>query len=275
MSASILWSLAPQGSNEWLSARRGVITASRAKDARDFKAPTKKQADAGITRGEPTAKRTGYAMDLARERVGGKSADVFQNAAMRLGSEQEAVARQAYEDRTGFMVEEVGFAFTEDGRYGVSVDGFILRPNDGGRRRVWECKTMVSSDTLFTAVIDGDISAYRDQCLFAMWMLTAEAVELYLHVWDIPELSRVIVIERNEAEIQALEDDLIDFEREVSGYESKLLKAMGYELPKDAQPATTPAAPTGDIAIGKLPWGVAAPASTPNNAPAELADANF
>ena len=86
---------------------------------------------------------------------------------------------------------------------------------------------MVSSDTLFTAVVEGDISSYRGQCIFNMWLLGAEATELYLHVWDIPELSRLIVIERDESEIQQLEDDMVEFDRLVSGYEAKLLKAMG------------------------------------------------
>jgi len=71
----------PQGSDEWLEARRGVITASRAKDARDRG-----------RKGEPSAKMLNYAMDVARERCGGKAAPVYQNAAMRMGSEEEQFA---------------------------------------------------------------------------------------------------------------------------------------------------------------------------------------
>lgn len=257
---SIQWSLAPQGSEEWLAVRRGRITGSRVKDALDFKVPTKKQQDAGIARGEPSSKRLAYAMDTARERVGGRAAEVYVNAAMRLGTTEETAARVAYEDRTGSMVEEVGFAYTEDGKFGCSVDGLILTPKPSHRPRVWECKTMVSSDTLFTAVIDGDISAYRHQCLFNMWLLGAEATELYLHVWDIPGLSRLIVIERDEGEIQALEDDLIAFERLVTEYETKLLRAMG------RQPAAEPP-----------PWQDATPiaAQAPTTKAAEIALPTF
>jgi len=32
---TIIWNTAPQGSDEWLAARCGVITASRFRDARD------------------------------------------------------------------------------------------------------------------------------------------------------------------------------------------------------------------------------------------------
>ena len=240
--SDILWSMAPQGCEEWLAVRRGRITGSRIKDALDFKAPTKKQQDAGIKRGEPSSKRLNYAMDTARERVGGRAAEVFVNAAMRLGSAEETPARVTYEDKTGNMVEQVGFAYTEDGKFGCSVDGLILRPQPSKLLRVWECKTMVSSDTLFGALIDGDITAYRHQCLFNMWLLGAEAVELYLHAWDIPALSKIIVIERDDNEIQALEDDLMEFERLVSEYEAKLLRAMG--RPPAAAPWAEPATPT-------------------------------
>lgn len=64
-------------------------------------------------------------MDTARERCGGKAADVYVNSAMRFGTEQEPLARVAYEDATGLLVEEVGFAFTTDGKFGVSVDGLV------------------------------------------------------------------------------------------------------------------------------------------------------
>jgi exodeoxyribonuclease (lambda-induced) len=103
-----------QGSDEWLEARRGVITASRAKDARDRD-----------SKGKPSAKMLGYAMDLARERCGGKAAPVYQNAAMRTGQEQEPLARLAYEARTGNLVDEVGFITTDDNKFGVSVDGMV------------------------------------------------------------------------------------------------------------------------------------------------------
>ena len=49
-----------QGSDEWLESRRGVITGSRFKDARDRTA-----------KGALTAKATLYAQDVARERCGG------------------------------------------------------------------------------------------------------------------------------------------------------------------------------------------------------------
>lgn len=201
---------APQGSQEWLDARRGVITGSRFKDCRDK-----------LKGGAPSKKCLSYAMDVARERVGGRTPDVFANAAMRTGTEQEPFARAAYEAKTGNFVEEAGFITTDDGLFGVSVDGLV---DDDG---IIEIKTMVSSDTLFTAVVDGDISAYTDQCNGAMWLLGRKWVDLVLWAPDLEPIGRqltTIRIERDDDAIEELEEDLMAFERLVSKYEYLLRK---------------------------------------------------
>lgn len=205
---SLIFDTSPQGSDEWKAARRGVITASRFKDARDK-----------LKSGAPSGKQTAYAFDLARELCGGKPPEVFQNAAMRFGSEQEPLCRMEYEGRKGVFVDEAGFAYTEDKAFGVSVDGFV---GDDG---IFECKTMVSSDTLFTAVVDGDISAYMDQCIGAMWLTGRKWIDLCLWAPDLADIKReltIIRIERNEEQIQSLEDDLAAFYKKVQELTAKL-----------------------------------------------------
>lgn len=197
-----------QGSAEWLEARKGRITGSRFKDARDR-----------LKSGAPSKACIAYAMDVARERCGGKAPEKFQNAAMRFGTEQEPLARQAYEEATGNLVEEVGFIVDEEGHFGLSPDGLI---GDDG---VLEIKTMVSSDTLFTAVADGDIAEYIDQCNGYLWLLGRKWVDLCLWVPDLGIL-KIIRITRDEAAIEALESDLMAFAKTVREYESKLRKAM-------------------------------------------------
>ena len=211
----------PQGSEQWLENRRGVITGSRFKDCRDYKALSAAEKKEGKTRGQPSAKLLGYAFDTARERAGGKAPQKFQNAAMRTGTEQETFARLAYESRTGELVEETGFFTTDDRLFGVSVDGLI---GDDG---VIEIKTMVSSDTLFTAVVDGDISEYIDQCNGAMWLLGRKWVDLVLWAPDLKPIGRDMTIhriERNDDAINALEVDLLQFAALVETLESQLLK---------------------------------------------------
>jgi len=197
-----------QGSAEWLEARKGRITGSRFKDARDR-----------LKSGAPSKACIAYAMDVARERCGGKAPEKFQNAAMRFGTEQEPLARQAYEEATGNLVEEVGFIVDEEGHFGLSPDGLI---SDDG---VLEIKTMVSSDTLFTAVADGDISEYIDQCNGYLWLLGRKWVDLCLWAPDLAIL-KIIRITRDETAIEALESDLMAFAKTVREYESKLRKAM-------------------------------------------------
>ena len=197
-----------QGSEAWLAARKGVVTGSRFKDCRDK-----------LKGGGPSKACLAYAMDTARERLGGRAPAKFQNGAMRTGTEQEPLARLAYERRTGNLVEEVGFFTTEDRLFGLSPDGLI---DDDG---VLEVKTMVSSDTLFTAVADGDVSAYMDQCLGYLWLLGRQWVDLVL--WA-PDLNHMVVhrITRNEDAIEALESDLMDFARLVAKYETTLRAAL-------------------------------------------------
>ena len=202
------WLQLDQGSEEWLTARRGKITGSRFKDARDK-----------LKGGQPSKACLGYAMDVARERIGGSAPPKFQNAAMRTGTEQEPFARAMYEARTGHMVDEAGFYLSDDAVFGLSPDGLI---DDDG---VLEIKTMVSSDTLFTAVADGDVSAYMDQCLGYLWLLGRQWVDLVL--WC-PDLNHMAIhrITRDEDAIEALEADLMAFARLVTQYENTLRTAI-------------------------------------------------
>ena len=202
------WLQLDQGSEEWLTARRGKITGSRFKDARDK-----------LKGGQPSKACLGYAMDVARERIGGSAPPKFQNAAMRTGTEQEPFARAMYEARTGHMVDEAGFYLSDDAVFGLSPDGLV---NDDG---VIEIKTMVGSDTLFTAVADGDVSAYMDQCLGYLWLLGRQWVDLV--IWT-PDLNHMAIhrITRDENAIEALEADLMAFARLVTQYENTLRAAI-------------------------------------------------
>ena len=197
-----------QGSEAWLQARRGLITGSRFRDARDK-----------LKGGQPSKACVGYAYDVARERCGGMAPAKFQNAAMRTGTEQEPQARANYEARTGYMVDEVGFYVSDDSRFGLSPDGLI---GDDG---VLEIKTIVSSEVLFNVLAEGDLSAYMDQCNGYLWLLRREWVDLV--IW-VPDLSRTIVhrINRNEDEIEKLEAEMLQFASIVDSHETKLRAAL-------------------------------------------------
>ena len=197
-----------QGSVEWLAVRRGAVTGSRFKDAREK-----------LKGGAPSKAALSYAMDLARERCGGNAPAKFQNAAMRTGTEHEPIARRRYEKITGNLVDEVGFFTTDDGLFGLSPDGLI--DADG----VLEIKTMVGSDTLFTAFAEHDFSAYIDQCNGYLWLLGRQWVDLVLWCPDLQAM-HIHRIERDESAIESLEADLMVFTDLVVGYETKLRAAL-------------------------------------------------
>jgi exodeoxyribonuclease (lambda-induced) len=231
LGATILFDNNKQGTDEWHAIRRGRITGSRAKDAREK-----------LKGGGWSQKAIGYAYDVARQRLGGKTPEVFSNQYMRAGTENEPVARMKYEGLRGVMVEETGFAYTTDGKFGCSPDGLIAPSG------LWECKTMVSSATLFNALVTGDVAEYRDQCLFEMWLLRADWVDLTLFCPDL-ELMRVVRIERNEEEIETLVADMMTFDALVETCAGRLREAVAeFSVPGlpdlldhvDAKPATLP-----------------------------------
>lgn len=219
----IEWSFAPQGTEEWLAARRGVITASNFKLAKDR-----------LKSGQRSKTALAYAMDVARERAGGTAPAKFQTAAMRTGQEQEPVARMRREDEAGYLIELVGFAYTEDRKFGGSVDGLI------DIEGIWECKAMVSSETLFTAMVEGDISEYVDQCDGNMWLLGRKWCDLSLWCPDLQRL-HTVRIARDDDRIEALERELLDFDKLVESYASRLRQVLGRQ---DSPPWDTPAAPS-------------------------------
>ena len=96
-----------QGSQEWLNMRLGLITCSEIKTIR---------ADGA---GAQT-----YINGLAYERITGESSAVFSgNLWTERGHELEPVAREAYERKTGFKVEQV--SFIKNLGFGYSPDGLV------------------------------------------------------------------------------------------------------------------------------------------------------
>jgi len=86
-----------QRTEEWYAARLGKVTASRVSDV------------VAKTKSGYSTSRANYMAELVCERLTGKQGDFFQNAAMAWGTEKEPLARGAYEERNGILVEEVGF----------------------------------------------------------------------------------------------------------------------------------------------------------------------
>jgi putative phage-type endonuclease len=106
-----------QQTPEWFQQRVGKATASRIKD---IVAKTK----TGVS-----ASRKNYAVELALERLTGSKKEGFTNSAMQHGIDQEPYAKLAYENRTGQLIQDVGFIdHPTIAMSGASPDGF---PGEG------------------------------------------------------------------------------------------------------------------------------------------------
>ena len=103
-----------QRSEAWHNARCGRVTASRVADI------------IAKTKTGYSASRENYLAQLVCERMTGKPAESYSNAAMLHGTETEPFARAAYEAAKDVLVEEVGFVVhptIEDA--GASPDGLV------------------------------------------------------------------------------------------------------------------------------------------------------
>lgn len=243
-----------QGSPEWHRARAGVITASMFSTARkkvnclderqaQFVAlrlagtPEKFAAEAAgyktlprsdiITRalngekvGDYSDAAKDYAFRLAIERISGEPLDDgFETYQMRRGHDLEPSARMEHEAKTGLFVKRCGFMKTDDGIFGVSVDGLI--EEKGGS----EYKCFVAPDKLRSIYIDGDISEVHDQSMGGMWISGREWWHNCLYCPALESAGKQFWFQefkRDEEYIEKLEQDLWQFAMLVSQYEQVL-----------------------------------------------------
>lgn len=103
-----------QGSPEWHEARCGRVSASRIADI------------VARTKSGPSASRATYLGEIIAERLTGRTAPSYTNAAMQWGNEQEPAARALYEMETSHEVVEIGTVIHPDIDWAcASPDGLI------------------------------------------------------------------------------------------------------------------------------------------------------
>lgn len=243
-----------QGSDEWLQARAGVITASmfsiarqkvgglteqqqlyvdaiRAGKSKDdakliagYKsAPTSetlKRALDGEKVGQPSEMAKDYAFRLAVERISGQPLDEgFQTFAMRRGNELEPEARFAHELAAGVKVERCGFVMTDDNVFGGSADGLI--GEDGGS----EYKCLIAPDRLREVLIDNNVSEFADQVQGCLWLTGRKFWHFAIYCPALAPIGKELwwrEWKRDEEYIEALETDLLEFKAIVDANEAQL-----------------------------------------------------
>lgn len=242
----------PQGSEDWLMARVSVITASRFRDARERSGgPDERQKNyidailegideltaraiagykakpnaavidrilAGGPIDEPAYGAIKYAWTIAFETIARKPLDdTFETYAMRRGRDLEPQARQAYEVRTGALVEEVSLILTDDERFGYSSDGFV---DDDG---LIEIKCPLACDKVGQAWDSPETAhlEYIDQINGGLWITGRKWCDLIIYCdWLKPVGKDLFVkrIYRDENKIEKLESDLLRFMGMVDGF---------------------------------------------------------
>jgi hypothetical protein len=202
-----------QGTDGWKASRAGVITASMFKVARA-------KLKSGADKGKPTSAALDYAFKLAIERISGEPLDEgFETWQMKRGHELEPQALAAHELHAGVKVEAAGFVSTEDRLFGASADGFV--GDDGGA----EYKCLVSPERLRETLVNNDIGDFMDQVQGGMWITGRAWWDFCIYCPALAPIGRELSrwrVSRDEAYIEALEADLVDFARIVAAYEMRL-----------------------------------------------------
>ena len=190
-----------QGTAEWLNARAGKVTASKIGDVM-----------AKIKTGESAARKDYRAQIVAEILTGKPQGSTFANEEMRWGTEQEPLARAAYETAKGVMVDQVGFVVhpTID-RAGCSPDGLV---DEIGLLEVKCPKTT----THLTYLLDGRVpSQYQPQMLWQMACTETEWCDFVSFDPRLPDDLQLFVVrfKRDQERIDAMVDEVKTFLREV------------------------------------------------------------
>lgn len=146
-----------QGSDEWLAARIGRVTASRVSEV--------------ISKGRgdtPSKSAETYMIELIAEVLTGESKPFFENTAMKWGTETEPQARDMYSIKNDFVdIREVAY---------VEHNDYILISPDGlvGDNGLLEIKCPNTTTQIKRALSDDYSADYKAQIQMQLWVTERE-----------------------------------------------------------------------------------------------------
>lgn len=213
-----------QGSEEWLQARSGLITASmfseicievggldskqqayvdavvsgmsekEAMAIAGYKAKPTSTTVAKALLGELTAEYSEsakrYASDLALERICGHMYGIPPKAwILARGHELEPHARRLYEARTGAFVTEAGICIDGNG-FGYSTDGLVEEVG------LNEVKCPIDTIKIEYILRTGDTSEYDHQMQGGMWLTNRKWCDFIMYVPDLESVGLDLYIKR-------------------------------------------------------------------------------
>lgn len=265
-----------QGTQEWLDARCGAVTASRfaeacervgglddrqqayigqlkagtsAKLAAELAGYASKPTGAWIDKamaGEKMERLSDAAMSyawlIAMERIAKRPLDeTFMTWQMRRGQDEEPNARLAYEIRQARSMVEAGIAFTPDKRFGYSTDGYIDDDPEGpglGEIKVPSSPTQIAK--AWTAP-DAVVRDYIHQINGGLWITGRLWCDLIIYTPWLASIGKKLWVKRiyrDEDAIDKLATDLIEFEGQVQKCENRLRAARDPSEPGDEAPVS-------------------------------------
>lgn len=181
-----------QGSDAWLKAKLGVISASNIS-----KVLAKKGSDT----------RNGYMAELIGQ-ICTQQFEEINAKALEFGKVNEVSARAAYEFESGNTVELAGFIYGPDKRTGCSPDGMVTKLNKGV-----EIKVPFTSKVFIEFLTMGKIKKeYQMQCQFSLYVTG-------FSTWDFvnfnPRMKKnqihFVTIERDEETMKLFDEAIPEF----------------------------------------------------------------
>ena len=201
-----------QGSEAWFQARLGKATGSR---IADIIAKTKT--------GYSTS-RENYMAQLVCERMTQKVAESYSNSAMAWGTETEPLARAAYEVKTGYVVDQIGFVdHPTIAMTGASPDGLV---GESGMIEIKCPNTATHIETLLSGKVP---TKYLTQMTWQMCCTGRHWIDFVSYDLRLPENLQLFIkrVEYDPKYAAELEQEVIKFLDEVDGKIKQLEKLNG------------------------------------------------
>lgn len=185
----------PQGSDEWLQARLGIITAS------EFATVMRE----GRAKGSPSVTRREYMLKLMGERLTGDPMFRYTNSHMERGHEQEPDARNLYAFQTDLEPTPIGFI--RNGYKGCSPDSLV------DTNGMVEIKSKLAHLHLDVLLGDAVPNEHMAQIQGQLWVAEREWCDFVSYCPKLPLFVKRVY--RDDAFIEKLSKAVDLFEREL------------------------------------------------------------
>jgi putative phage-type endonuclease len=203
-----------QKTDAWFAMRCGKFTGSRFSDVLAVSKST----------GKPLKAREDLIWDIASERIQGYQPQGASSYSLQWGTDNEPIARDAYEFKTGNFVEEVPFIQHPQFDFvGISPDGII-----SGMKKGIEIKCPKSPKVHLQRWLNGVPDEYIPQIQGSIWVAGADEWDFISHDPDTEECFKtlIITVKRDQKFIDDLERQVLLAEAEVQSIIKQLREVV-------------------------------------------------